>query len=300
MGESWRHILERAAANLSIPLNGRVAGDPRYERFGQRGSIRSAPPSRSFAESRDLLARELEGISERSPRNRANHPQTPIQRTEHAGRIYRPPVTYAVTAATPETQPRRALSRKSIADTYHGLLTRWFKSRRKLVAISFFGAIMALTGYAFLSHGQAGKGGARAVERNPKQSLGTASEGDRHTASLPRKSMMSGLSQATEDILLERASYQLSQGDGAGARNTLQTLTQFGSQRGAFDLAETYDPTILARHRAWGLKADLRLARKWYKKAARLGSLVAVERLKDIEKAASPPSITTEPISKRG
>jgi hypothetical protein len=69
MAESWRHILERAAENLSIDLK-----DPDARRAELKGSSWSgthtpAERLRSFAETRDSLARELGALS--SPPRRA-------------------------------------------------------------------------------------------------------------------------------------------------------------------------------------------------------------------------------------
>ncbi len=91
------------------------------------------------------------------------------------------------------------------------------------------------------------------------------------------------LSGATEQALLERASNQMTHGDGLGARAVYEVLAHYGSPKGAFNLAETYDPASLARRPARGLAPDIRLAREWYAKAAELGSPSASERLKDLE-----------------
>ena len=210
-------------------------------------------------------------MSAQSPRNRPHSSRTIAQRTEHAGRIHRSPLTNAVGASALKSRSKRASSRKR-------------NSWRSLVAVSFFGTIIGLPVYAFLNHGRAGTGGTPALEENPKQSL-AAIAGDSHIASLPARTITSGLSRATEEAALERASYQLSHGDGAGARKTYQAIAQSGSPRGAFGLAETYDPNMPARHRVWGLKSDPRLARKWYRKAAGLGSADASKRLKELDRA---------------
>ena len=83
---------------------------------------------------------------------------------------------------------------------------------------------------------------------------------------------------------MTRASYQLNHGDGEDGRAVYQVLASHGSLRGAFALAETYDPARLAQHAEWELKADIRVARAWYKKASELGSLPAYERLKELDK----------------
>jgi TPR repeat protein len=91
--------------------------------------------------------------------------------------------------------------------------------------------------------------------------------------------MMTSLNRATEDALLERASTMLQRGDVALARVIYETLASYGSLRGTFKLAETYE----ARQPAAALKPDLPLARQWYERAALLGSVEAYQRLKALD-----------------
>jgi hypothetical protein len=94
--------------------------------------------------------------------------------------------------------------------------------------------------------------------------------------------------QMTDDLLLERASSLLNQGSVADARAVYATMAKHGNSKGAFRLAESYDPDFCAQHHAIRrLKADLVLARSWYRKAAKLGSLEAAERLKELPKTTS-------------
>jgi hypothetical protein len=123
---------------------------------------------------------------------------------------------------------------------------------------------------------------APAVEENTKQSLAPAQE-ENNTAAVPAKTVVNTLSRATEQVLLERASTQLNRGDIAGARIIYEMIAQYGSPQGAFGLAETYDPVVLARHMIRGLKPDPHLARVWYEKAAELGSGDASQRLKGLK-----------------
>jgi hypothetical protein len=240
MPDSWRNILERAAANLSIELDQKSSREFRNRSAGWSAPRRPAPLSRSIVETRDLLARELEAISEQVPRNRSSRAQQQGRPAESAGRASRPAADYAVTAPAPRAQPR---SRKT-------------KSWRNLLAVSVSGVIVSLTAYAFLDQEEAGKGGALAL--------------------------------IEEATILEQASNRLSHGDGAAARAFYATAAQQGSKRAAFSLAETYDPKVLALHPIRGLTADRRLAREWYEKAAQLGSLIAFQRLNDIDGANGP------------
>ena len=83
-----------------------------------------------------------------------------------------------------------------------------------------------------------------------------------------------------EEKMLKRASTLLGQNDIAGARLIFQYLAHHGSPRGAFALAESYDPKKWAGHRVTGMSPDAGLARTWYARAAELGSREAVAVLR--------------------
>ncbi len=104
-------------------------------------------------------------------------------------------------------------------------------------------------------------------------------------AQAPAPRAIGTLSKATEDVLLERASNQMSLGDISGARMIYEMLAMQGSERGAFGLAETYDASFLREHGVIGMAPDGLLARQWYGKAAALGSKKAAQRLKDLNGA---------------
>ena len=59
--------------------------------------------------------------------------------------------------------------------------------------------------------------------------------------------------------MLKRASTLLGQNDIAGARLIFQYLAHHGSPRGAFALAESYDPKKWDGHRVTGMTPDARL-----------------------------------------
>jgi hypothetical protein len=63
--DSWRDILENAAASLSIDLNRARPGQVQFRPSIQGMRRRSPVRSYSSAEARDLLERELEAISAR-------------------------------------------------------------------------------------------------------------------------------------------------------------------------------------------------------------------------------------------
>jgi hypothetical protein len=83
-----------------------------------------------------------------------------------------------------------------------------------------------------------------------------------------------------EEKMLKRASTLLGQNDIAGARLIFQYLAHHGSPRGAFALAESYDPKKWAGHHVTGMTPDAGLARTWYARAAELGSREAVAVLR--------------------
>jgi TPR repeat protein len=83
-----------------------------------------------------------------------------------------------------------------------------------------------------------------------------------------------------EEKMLKRASTLLGQNDIAGARLIFQYLAHHGSPRGAFALAESYDPKKWAGRRVTGMMPDANLASTWYARAAELGSRDAVAVLR--------------------
>ena len=83
-----------------------------------------------------------------------------------------------------------------------------------------------------------------------------------------------------EEKMLKRGSTLLGQNDIAGARLIFQYLAHHGSPRGAFALAESYDPKKWAGRRVTGMTPDANLARTWYARAAELGSREAVAALR--------------------
>ena len=94
------------------------------------------------------------------------------------------------------------------------------------------------------------------------------------------ESQLPRLTADQEEKMLKRASTLLGQNDIAGARLIFQYLAHHGSPRGAFALAESYDPKKWAAHRVTGMTPDAGLARTWYARAAELGSREAVAVLR--------------------
>jgi hypothetical protein len=286
MPETWRQILKQAAANLSVDLVERDAGGT----LGAQGNApRPTPePGRDF-EGRRLLARELARTASRS--QNVLHAQHGFGVSSGSSAAYAvAPPSMAAPAPSPSAAPRSA-------------------SWRNFAAVSFSGAILGLTGYAFLHQASSALKDAAASTSPQAFSLSASvavldgakdgtqfipaklpaeavsaplpqSPGD---AQAPAKSAITELQSATQKIFLENAANQLNAGDIAGARKIYELLAQHNSAMGAFGLAETYDPNVLQMHLVKGFAPNAGLARKWYQKAAALGSAEASERLRRLD-----------------
>jgi hypothetical protein len=93
------------------------------------------------------------------------------------------------------------------------------------------------------------------------------------TAALPLRDV------AGQDSLLSYGTHLKAIGSLADARQVFSRVAQRGDPRGAFMLAETYDPISLAKHQLLPKDSDIELARVWYRKATELGSQDAPGRL---------------------
>ena len=261
MTESWRSILERAAENLSIEFDPMAAPAFSHAQAAPFATRRRSPQL-SFAESRELLARELQAFSSQ----RREQPAQPRVEATTA-------LTVPVTAPKLKQEVSRAPRKRTALQT---------------VLTTLLSAILAggFTAYVLLAQGNFGKHEELAFAAYADQGSNAAGEDSGPVASASAAAVVS---RSTEDALMDRASYQLNHGDGQGGRAVYEVLADHGSLRGAFALAETYDPATLTQHADWGLKSDIRLARAWYKKATELGSLPAYERLRNLEKRESLP-----------
>jgi hypothetical protein len=82
--------------------------------------------------------------------------------------------------------------------------------------------------------------------------------------------------------LLKRADALIASGDIAAARLVLRRAADAGDAHAAMKLAETYDPTFLAKLGVHGFVPDLAMARTWYEKARAFGSAEAPQRLETL------------------
>ncbi len=78
---------------------------------------------------------------------------------------------------------------------------------------------------------------------------------------------------------LKRGQDLIAAGDIASARLMLTLVAEAGNAEASFTLAGTFDPAVLAKLPAIGVRADPAKARDWYARAAEQGSLEARQRL---------------------
>jgi len=78
---------------------------------------------------------------------------------------------------------------------------------------------------------------------------------------------------------LRRADNLIASGDLAAARLVLRRAANAGDARAAMTLAGTYDPVILEKLGVHGFVPDVAMARAWYEKAKKFGSVEAPRRL---------------------
>ncbi len=76
---------------------------------------------------------------------------------------------------------------------------------------------------------------------------------------------------------------RLNSGNIDAARKFFERASEGGLAKSALALAETYDPTMLAKLTVIGLQPEPETARKWYARARELGSTEASERLRRFE-----------------
>ena len=75
----------------------------------------------------------------------------------------------------------------------------------------------------------------------------------------------------------------IQQGDISGARLILERAVTSGSAQAAFHLAQTYDPRILAKWQARGIKGDAARSRELYRMASEAGVLEAQEHIANLD-----------------
>jgi hypothetical protein len=164
MADSWRDILENAAASLSIDLNRARPGQVQFRPSIQGMRRRSPVRSYSSAEARDLLERELEAISARPIDDRPASVVDSRRAVKQRARtiddrpasvdstqavkqrnVPRTSLMAAINAATPAAP---AVSERSTAQILPKRLP-W----RSFLAISLSATIIGLSAHALLNRG---------------------------------------------------------------------------------------------------------------------------------------------------
>ncbi|MDB5500857.1 MAG: hypothetical protein JWR89_759 [Tardiphaga sp.] len=84
--------------------------------------------------------------------------------------------------------------------------------------------------------------------------------------------------------LVARASSLLGQGDIIAARTVLERAAMMGNAQASFALAETYDPSVLAKWGTYGTRGDPAMARDLYAKAVAGGIKEAKERVEALRR----------------
>jgi TPR repeat protein len=85
--------------------------------------------------------------------------------------------------------------------------------------------------------------------------------------------------------LLRRGDAMLAIGDISSARLLYLRAAESGDARATTQLGKSYDPLFLAAIGAWGVRADVATAAKWYRKAIALGDAEAAKQLKQLGEA---------------
>ncbi len=86
-------------------------------------------------------------------------------------------------------------------------------------------------------------------------------------------------------MLIKRGKDLLTSGDISAARLLLRRAAEAGNAEAALALGSTFDPAVIARLGAIGVKADAASAREWYEKAAALGSNTASQQIAHLAEA---------------
>ena len=87
------------------------------------------------------------------------------------------------------------------------------------------------------------------------------------------------------NMLVKRGQDLLQNGDVASARLLLRRAADAGSAGAALALGSTFDPFMIQKLGAIGIKPDPARAREWYQRAAELGSSAASQQLAKLDQA---------------
>ena len=87
------------------------------------------------------------------------------------------------------------------------------------------------------------------------------------------------ISKEEESERLRAGAAALELGDIAAARLIFKYLAEHGSAEGAYRVAQTHDPEVLAKFGVVAFKADREAAANWYLKAATMGHRNAQKKI---------------------
>jgi len=120
------------------------------------------------------------------------------------------------------------------------------------------------------------------VATAPTAESAPASPSDRKSM-VPVRPTLTREERAQADKLLSRGDRHVTDGNIAIARQFFTRAAELGLPIAAWRMAETYDPTVLARANVRGLVPDPVQARKWYERALELGMPEANAGLQRLE-----------------
>jgi TPR repeat protein len=113
--------------------------------------------------------------------------------------------------------------------------------------------------------------------------LQSAEQQQIHTPSGPAQSLEPAADEI--EMLVKRGKDDLTNGDISSARLLLRRAAEAGSAEAALALGSTFDPAVVQRLGAIGVRVDRAKAREWYQKAAALGSKLASPQLGNLAEA---------------
>ena len=83
--------------------------------------------------------------------------------------------------------------------------------------------------------------------------------------------------------LFEKGEVRLGNGDVIGARMFFKKAADAGDAQAANAMGATYDPDLFSSLRVQGMRPDLEMARRWYRRAMELGSKDSLDRLERLK-----------------
>jgi len=127
--------------------------------------------------------------------------------------------------------------------------------------------------------GTPAKGEPEAAKSFARESVATIQSGTLDAQDPPSSTAVRQLDPEQIKLLIKRGEQFIAAGDMVTARLAFQRAAEAGNANAALALGATYDPTVLTRFGVVGINADVREARSWYRKAKKLGSPEAGQRL---------------------